>query len=261
MKSARPAAPVTKTSAPNCASSVRVRKPRSGGVFALCTDFDRQASRATDDSVGDAHVALSGAGPRPHRHKAMPSAANTWPRPAGASAVIPKQRKCRTLRRRPRAQDAVRNVLRAEHHAAPEAGIGRWTEAEFVNAIRHGRRPDGANYFPAFPYTSFTESRPRPARPLGLPAHAAAGDRPNQPHDLRSPRLALRRHVLEVDVLHARPVPGIRGQHRPSIAAPISCRPSGIAASATRRATSWAASRRAGTSPEEKHPRTKTSRI
>jgi len=39
----------------------------------------------------------------------------------------------------------------------PLAGIGRWTEADFIRAMRHGRRPDGANYFPAFPYPSFTK--------------------------------------------------------------------------------------------------------
>jgi mono/diheme cytochrome c family protein len=38
----------------------------------------------------------------------------------------------------------------------PQAGIGRWTEADFVRALREGRRPDGAHYFPAFPYPSFT---------------------------------------------------------------------------------------------------------
>ena len=38
----------------------------------------------------------------------------------------------------------------------PQAGIGRWSEADFTSAMRHGRRPDGANYFPAFPYPSFT---------------------------------------------------------------------------------------------------------
>ena len=38
----------------------------------------------------------------------------------------------------------------------PQAGIGRWSEADFMRAVRHGRRPDGANYFPAFPYPSFT---------------------------------------------------------------------------------------------------------
>src|SRR5712675_3269139 len=32
----------------------------------------------------------------------------------------------------------------------PGAGLGRWTEADFIQAMRHGLRPDGANYFPAF---------------------------------------------------------------------------------------------------------------
>lgn len=39
----------------------------------------------------------------------------------------------------------------------PEAGIGKWSEADFMRAMREGRRPDGAHYFPAFPYTSFTK--------------------------------------------------------------------------------------------------------
>jgi mono/diheme cytochrome c family protein len=39
----------------------------------------------------------------------------------------------------------------------PETGIGKWTESDFVRALREGRRPDGAHYFPAFPYTSFTK--------------------------------------------------------------------------------------------------------
>ncbi|HEY2336050.1 MAG TPA: cytochrome c [Burkholderiales bacterium] len=38
----------------------------------------------------------------------------------------------------------------------PTAGIGKWTEAGFMRAVREGRRPDGSNYFPAFPYASFT---------------------------------------------------------------------------------------------------------
>ena len=38
----------------------------------------------------------------------------------------------------------------------PQAGIGRWTPADFMRAMREGRRPDGAHYFPAFPYPSFT---------------------------------------------------------------------------------------------------------
>lgn len=35
-------------------------------------------------------------------------------------------------------------------------GIGGWSRADFVRAMRRGVAPDGSNYFPVFPYTSFT---------------------------------------------------------------------------------------------------------
>jgi mono/diheme cytochrome c family protein len=38
----------------------------------------------------------------------------------------------------------------------PDTGIGRWSEAEFLRALRDGVRPDGASLFPVFPYTSYT---------------------------------------------------------------------------------------------------------
>ena len=37
-----------------------------------------------------------------------------------------------------------------------EHGIGDWSDADFVRAMREGKNPDGAHYFPAFPYTSYT---------------------------------------------------------------------------------------------------------
>jgi mono/diheme cytochrome c family protein len=37
----------------------------------------------------------------------------------------------------------------------PEDGIGPWTAAEFVDAMRRGVSPDGRHYYPSFPYTSF----------------------------------------------------------------------------------------------------------
>lgn len=37
----------------------------------------------------------------------------------------------------------------------PKDGIGNWTEAQFVTAMLKGTSPDGAHYFPAFPYTSY----------------------------------------------------------------------------------------------------------
>ena len=69
-----------------------------------------------------------------------------------------------------------------------EAGIGRWTEADFINAMRQGRRPDGANYFPAFPYPSFTKVTDGDLRDLWAYLRTLPPDgRANQPHDLRFP--------------------------------------------------------------------------
>ena len=39
-----------------------------------------------------------------------------------------------------------------------ETGIGSWSEAEFLRAMRQGIAPDGSHYFPVFPYTSFTKA-------------------------------------------------------------------------------------------------------
>jgi mono/diheme cytochrome c family protein len=69
-----------------------------------------------------------------------------------------------------------------------QAGIGRWTEADFVNAMRHGRRPDGANYFPAFPYTSFTKIVDGDLSNLWAYLRTLPqSSRQNQAHDLRFP--------------------------------------------------------------------------
>jgi mono/diheme cytochrome c family protein len=70
----------------------------------------------------------------------------------------------------------------------PQAGTGRWTEADFVRAMRQGDRPDGKNYFPAFPYPSFTKTSDADLRDLWtflrtLPPSARA----NQEHDLHFP--------------------------------------------------------------------------
>lgn len=37
-----------------------------------------------------------------------------------------------------------------------ETGIGAWSAAEFVQAMKEGISPGGQHYFPAFPYTSYT---------------------------------------------------------------------------------------------------------
>ncbi|OYW34737.1 MAG: alcohol dehydrogenase [Rhizobiales bacterium 17-65-6] len=38
----------------------------------------------------------------------------------------------------------------------PETGIGKWTDAQFLNAVHRGIAPDGSHYYPAFPYPSYT---------------------------------------------------------------------------------------------------------
>lgn len=36
-----------------------------------------------------------------------------------------------------------------------ETGIGNWSDADFVNAMHSGIRPQGGHYYPAFPYLSY----------------------------------------------------------------------------------------------------------
>ena len=70
----------------------------------------------------------------------------------------------------------------------PQAGIGRWSEADFINAMRFGVRPDGAHYFPAFPYPSFTKITDADLRDLWAYLRSLLpSSRTSQPHDLRFP--------------------------------------------------------------------------
>lgn len=67
-------------------------------------------------------------------------------------------------------------------------GIGTWTLENFTAALRHGLAPDGSNYFPAFPYTSYTNMNDADVRDLWAYLSAQpATSRPNQEHDLRAP--------------------------------------------------------------------------
>jgi mono/diheme cytochrome c family protein len=70
----------------------------------------------------------------------------------------------------------------------PQAGIGRWTEADFMRAMRRGERPDGANYFPAFPYPSFTRIADDDLRDLWAYLRSLPpSSRVNHPHELGFP--------------------------------------------------------------------------
>lgn len=67
----------------------------------------------------------------------------------------------------------------------PQAGIGRWSEQDFFRAMRQGERPDGAHYYPAFPYTSFTRITDQDLRDLWAYLRSLPqSSRENRPHEL-----------------------------------------------------------------------------
>jgi mono/diheme cytochrome c family protein len=69
-----------------------------------------------------------------------------------------------------------------------QAGIGQWSETDFARAMRHGERPDGSNYFPAFPYPSFTRISDADLRDLWAYLRTLPpSSQPSQQHDLRFP--------------------------------------------------------------------------
>lgn len=67
-------------------------------------------------------------------------------------------------------------------------GIGNWSDADFIRAMREGKNPDGAHYFPSFPYTSYTQItepdlKAMKAYLFTIPAVAQA----STPHDISFP--------------------------------------------------------------------------
>ncbi len=77
----------------------------------------------------------------------------------------------------------------------PQMGIGGWTLPEFATAVRLGVSPDGAHYFPAFPYASYTHMTDQDVTDLfaymqSLPADAT----PSAAHEVGFP-FSIRRAV------------------------------------------------------------------
>jgi mono/diheme cytochrome c family protein len=67
-------------------------------------------------------------------------------------------------------------------------GLGRWSEADFIRAMRHGERPNGANLFPVFPYTSFTKIGDADLKDLWAYLRTVAPvAQPNREHDVGFP--------------------------------------------------------------------------
>lgn len=67
-----------------------------------------------------------------------------------------------------------------------ETGIGRWSEQDFVRAMRFGMSPDGDHYYPAFPYPSYTKLSDDDIRALWTYLKARAPImQANRQHDLK----------------------------------------------------------------------------
>lgn len=67
-------------------------------------------------------------------------------------------------------------------------GIGAWSDADFLDALKKGLRPDGSHYFPSFPYPSYTKMTDEDALKIfaylkSLPA----SDKVDKEHDVSAP--------------------------------------------------------------------------
>lgn len=77
----------------------------------------------------------------------------------------------------------------------PQHGIGQWTEADFVRALRAGVSPRGEHYFPVFPYAAYTKmTAPDIADLWAYLRSVPAASRPSRAHEVSFPfsvRMAL----------------------------------------------------------------------
>ncbi len=67
----------------------------------------------------------------------------------------------------------------------PAFGIGRWSDDDFIRALRFGVSPAGVHYYPAFPYTSYTGMQDDDMRALKAYIFTLPPvSQPNKPHEL-----------------------------------------------------------------------------
>lgn len=92
----------------------------------------------------------------------------------------------------------------------PEYGIGAWTVEDFARATLLGVSPEGAHYYPAFPFTTYTRAAPEDVADLwafwqSLPEDAT----PSAPHEVGFP-FSMRRGLglwkqMNLDAAYATP--------------------------------------------------------
>ena len=70
----------------------------------------------------------------------------------------------------------------------PDTGIGGWSDADLLRAMREGIAPDGSHYFPVFPYTSYTNMTLEDARAIKAYLFSLAPvAQPSRAHDIQFP--------------------------------------------------------------------------
>lgn len=77
-----------------------------------------------------------------------------------------------------------------------ETGIGNWTEEEFVRSLHEGKRKDGSNLFPVFPYIYFAKVSKEDARALyayfmNIPAVKQENKKQGFPFNMPGARMSL----------------------------------------------------------------------
>jgi mono/diheme cytochrome c family protein len=67
-------------------------------------------------------------------------------------------------------------------------GIGQWSEADFLRALRQGVSPQGRHYYPAFPYSSYTKMTTQDLRDLrAYLATVPPAAKPSRPDEVTWP--------------------------------------------------------------------------
>ena len=70
----------------------------------------------------------------------------------------------------------------------PTHGLGSWNDAQFASALLEGTSPDGAHYYPSFPYSTYARMTDRDVADLwAFMQTLPAVTRVNEPHELAFP--------------------------------------------------------------------------
>ncbi len=110
-------------------------------AIALCTAFNANPARAEAPAAPTAETIAKG--------KALTE--------AGDCASCHTADPAKPLAGGKRIETPFGGIYSANLTPDRETGIGRWSDDQFLRAMRYGQAPDGSRYYPAFPYPHFTK--------------------------------------------------------------------------------------------------------